>query len=216
MKEKYYDRIHKEEIEVTVNRKVAHYLQCERIKNQRLTPDKINKLPKQKKEEYYQREFERSVCSLDQMLEDGFQPVSNISLAEEYEARSKERKYLNSPEYKRFRKSLREELIRAFDKMPDYLKQVMFLRFFKEYSIGQIADFLKCARGTAQSYIQRGCIYIKDFLERDIQTQKRKEQERRERQALIQIAIEEELEKRLAQQANEKTKKDTKGSLPLK
>ena len=55
--------------------------------------------------------------------------------------------------------------------MPDYLKKVMFLRFWKDMSIGQIANALHISRSSAQVYVQRGCGYIKDFLNIEFEKQ---------------------------------------------
>ena len=96
LKEKYYDRINKTEIEVNVNAKVAHFLQKEREKNRILSPDEVAKLSKKKQEEYYQRSFERKQESLDQLMYDGFQPSEEDTIEDELCRRYRERKYLAS------------------------------------------------------------------------------------------------------------------------
>lgn len=179
----YYDRVHKETTKVEVNTKVSYFLEKEKQKNKKLSPEEIKKLGPRTKRDYYQREFERSVSSLDELLDNGFQPSSHRTIEDEIIARYKERKYLNSPEYKQFRNSLRQELVRVFAIMPPYLKQVMFLRFFREMSLSQIADCLNFTKSTAQSYVSRGCAYIKDFLESDIAEQDKKEREEKEKRA---------------------------------
>ena len=50
MKEKYYDRINKREIEINVNAKVAHFLKQERDKNRILSPEEIARLSKKKRQ----------------------------------------------------------------------------------------------------------------------------------------------------------------------
>ena len=47
----------------------------------------------------------------------------------------------------------------------------MFLRFFKDYSISQIAKALNISKGSAQVYVSRGCKHIKYFLDEDIKEQ---------------------------------------------
>lgn len=181
MKIKYYDRINKEEIEIEVNSKVKHYL------------DEYEQEEKQK----HEQEKEIGILSLDQLMEDGFQPALNTTVEEQLIRQYKERKYLNSPEYKKFRKELRDEIRRVMDIMPDYLKQVMFLRFFRDLSISKIAELLNFSKSTAQSYISRGCAYIKDFLEKDIEEQKKKEKEAKEKRARQRAKRLEELKKNL-------------------
>ncbi len=183
MKIKYYDRIHKRMIEVEGNAKTKHFLEQEEEKKKKLKPEEVKKLPKKKQEEYYQRDFERSMCSLDELLDAGFQPCEERTIEQEIIKRHRERRYLNSPQYKKFKCSLQKELLRAFNVMPEYLQQVMFLRFFKDCSISEIADCLEIARGTAQKYIGRGCSYIKDFLEKDIKEQNRLERLAKEKRA---------------------------------
>jgi len=73
--------------------------------------------------------------------------------------------------------------------MPDMIKKVMFLRFWKDMSIGQIANALHISRSSAQVYVKRGCGYIKDFLNKDIRKQKLKE--KRELEKLVRKFLEE-------------------------
>ena len=117
------------------------------------------------------RKQDKDNLSLEKLLDKGFQPVGMTSVEKEIAKRNREQRYLNSYDYKKFRKSLQKEIRSKMDKIPDYLKPVMFLRFFKNYSIGQIAKTLGISRGTAQQYIARGCKRISGFLNRDIKKQ---------------------------------------------
>ena len=62
--------------------------------------------------------------------------------------------------------------------MSESVKNAMYLRFFKNLSIGGVARELGISKGAAQTSIQRGCKYIKDFLDADIKFQNRKEREK--------------------------------------
>ena len=185
MKEKYYDRINKTEIEVNVNAKVAHFLQKEREKNRILSPDEIAKLSKKKQEEYYQRSFERKQESLEQIMFDGFQPSDDNSIEDELYKRHQEKKYLASKEYKEFRIQLKREIRKVLDKMSDQQKKVMYLRFFKDYSLRQIATALNLGFPTVRNHIIRGLEHIKYFLDADIKEQDKKDKEKRMRIAQI-------------------------------
>ena len=173
MKIRYYDHFTKKVIETDVSVKVAHYIEKERARQ---------------KEEREQQEKE-PILSLDELMEKGFQPYSLNTIEREIIIREKERKYLNSNEYKKFRADMKEEIKRKFNEMPDYLKRVMFLRFWKDMSISQIASILHVSKGTAQDYIRRGCVYIKDFLNKDLKKQKAKE--KRDLERLVRKFLEE-------------------------
>ena len=173
MKIRYYDHFTKKVIETDVSVKVAHYIEKERARQ---------------KEEREQQKKE-PVLSLDELMENGYQPYSLTTIEREIIIREKERKYLNSNEYKKFRADMKEEIKRKFNEMPDYLKRVMFLRFWKDMSISQIASILHVSKGTAQDYIRRGCVYIKDFLNKDLKKQKAKE--KRDLERLVRKFLEE-------------------------
>ena len=185
LKEKYYDRINKTEIEVNVNAKVAHFLQKEREKNRILSPDEVAKLSKKKQEEYYQRSFERKQESLDQLMYDGFQPSEEDTIEDELCRRYRERKYLASKEYKEFRLQLKKEIRKVLDKMPEQVKKSMYLRFFKDCSLREIAKLLNLSIASVREYLSRGCGFIKYFLDKDIKEQDKKDKERRMRIAQI-------------------------------
>ena len=173
MKIRYYDHFTKKVIETDVSVKVAHYIEKERARQ---------------KEEREQQKKE-PVLSLDELMENGYQPYSLTTIEREIIIREKERKYLNSNEYKKFRADMKEEIKKKFNEMPDYLKRVMFLRFWKDMSISQIASILHVSKGTAQDYVKRGCVYIKEFLNKDLKKQKAKE--KRDLERLVRKFLEE-------------------------
>ena len=173
MKIRYFDHFTKKVVETDVSVKVAHYIEKERARQ---------------KEEREQQKKE-PVLSLDELMENGYQPYSLTTIEREIIIREKERKYLNSNEYKKFRADMKEEIKKKFNEMPDYLKRVMFLRFWKDMSISQIASILHVSKGTAQDYIRRGCVYIKDFLNKDLKKQKAKE--KRDLERLVRKFLEE-------------------------
>lgn len=179
MEIKYFNKITKELTTVNVNSKVAHFIESEKQKNKKLPPEQVSKLKKKQKEEYYQIQFENEQYSLDELMEAGFQPSSPFDFDKEIEKKEREKKYLNSLDYKRFRKSLRFEIKKTFDIMPAMIKKAMFLRFFKDLSINEIAKELKISKGATQTLIGRGCEYIKFFLDEDIAEQDKKEKERK-------------------------------------
>ncbi len=177
---KYKDKIiAKDEIDVKVNAKVAHFLQKEEEKKVTLTNEEFNALSKKKQAEYSQRKFEKSLLSFDEMVENGFQPSISNSIEQELYQREKEQQYLASPEYRNFRRALKDEIRKVFDIMSEQEKKVMYLRFFLDYSLAQIARALDIARGTAQEYLAKGCKYIKYFLDDDIKEQNKKDKARR-------------------------------------
>lgn len=185
MKEKYYDRINKREIEINVNAKVAHFLKQERDKNRILSPEEIARLSKKKQQEYLQRSFERKQESLDQLMYDGFQPSEEDTIEDELCRRYRERKYLASKEYKEFRLQLKKEIRKVLDKMPEQVKKSMYLRFFKDCSLREIAKLLNLSIASVREYLSRGCGYIKYFLDKDIKEQDKKDKERRMKSAQI-------------------------------
>lgn len=173
MKIRYFDHFTKKVVETDVSVKVAHYIEKERARQ---------------KEEREQQKKE-PVLSLDELMENGYQPYSLTTIEREIIIREKERKYLNSNEYKKFRADMKEEIKKKFNEMPDYLKRVMFLRFWKDMSISQIASILHVSKGTAQDYVKRGCVYIKEFLNKDLKKQKAKE--KRDLERLVRKFLEE-------------------------
>lgn len=184
MKRKYFDTINaKAEIEVEVNAKVAHYLDREQEKNKILPDDEFEKLSDTKQKEYLdrigQKEQEESYSSLNQMMDNGFQPATVGTIDQEIELNNWEKEYLASREYKTFVKNLQNEIKSTMAIMPEKIRTVMFLRFFKNLSISQIAKIMGTSKSCAQCYIGRGCHYIKYFLDKDIKKQDKLEREKR-------------------------------------
>ena len=155
MKVKYYSHLEGCVIYVDVNAKVAHAL--EKFKKQR--KKRLND------ESHY------SFISLNEMVENGHDIPDEVSLDDIIILRDKERKYLESNEYRRFYTRLRNEISSNFSKMSEKVREAMFLRFFKNMSIGQIANILHCHKSTARTYLQRGTKYISAFLNQDIKEQ---------------------------------------------
>lgn len=155
MKIKYYDHVSRQRITVKVNAKTGHFLEKKR----------------EERKENLKNEKEVGLCSLSSLLDNGFQISDKVSLDDIVIFRDKERKYLNSNEYKQFRLKLKKEIKNKFDKMSEQVRTAMFLRFFKEMSISQIAAAMHCHKATAQTYLQRGTKVIGKFLNRDIQEQ---------------------------------------------
>ena len=162
MKVKYYSHLEGCDIYVKVNAKVAHAL--EDFKEQR--KNRLND------ESHY------SFISLNEMVENGHDIPDEVSLDDIIILRDRERRYLESNEYRRFYTRLRNEISNKFDKMSVKVREAMFLRFFMNMSIGQIAKALNCHKATAQTYLQRGTKYINAFLNKDIKEQDKKDIQR--------------------------------------
>ena len=111
-------------------------------------------------------------------MDNGFQPSSSSSIENELARQIREERYFKSNEYIAFRKKLLLEIKKQMPKMSESVKNAMYLRFFKNLSIGGVARELGISKGAAQTSIQRGCKYIKDFLDADIKFQNRKEREK--------------------------------------
>lgn len=172
MKIKYYDAINaKEKIKIDVNAKVAHFLKEEANKKRKLSKKQIKNLPQKKREQYYQRKFENNLISLDELIEDGFQPTSLFTIHGSLSTIHKENEYLRSREYVRFINSLKVEIKKTFNIMSETLRTIMFLRYFKNMSIGQIARQLDYEKPTIQTYLSRGTEYLRYFLDEDISMQ---------------------------------------------
>lgn len=159
MKIKYYSHLEGCVIYVEVNAKVAHAL--EMFKKQR--KKRIN------------NESNYSFVSLNQIAENGFDIPDEVNLEDMVIVRDKDRRYLESNEYRKFYSRLKKEISSKFNIMSENVRKAMFLRFFKNMSIGQIAQVMNCQRGTAQKYLQRGTRYIRNFLNADIREQDEKE-----------------------------------------
>lgn len=171
MKIKFYNHIAKEIEEVDVQPQVANYLESQRKKVAR------NKA----------REARIGIISLNELEEKGIYLCEEFDIDEEVEKRTSREKYLNSIEYKKFRNEVRKEISRNFNKMSKRVQQAMFLRFYRNYTISQIAKTLKITKGAAQEYLRRGTVAIKTFLENDIKEQDRLDRLNKEKMELEKI-----------------------------
>lgn len=158
MKIEYFDVICQTKVSIKVKAKVAHFMQND---------DKEN-------EEREKEEKEYGVCSLDYLVEQGWQPTTT-TVEEDLETLERERNYFASPEYRKFRKDMKNELLKVWDDMSVQERKAIYLRIFKEKSWAQIASLLGISRGAAQEYVRRGFCHIKFFLDNDIAEQDKKE-----------------------------------------
>lgn len=81
--------------------------------------------------------------------------------------KARKRKLINSNDYKKFMGGLQPNIKNIFCKMSNMEKKVMFLRFFKEMSLGGIAEELDCAKGSVQSYLLRVFKKMKKYLDEE-------------------------------------------------
>ena len=56
------------------------------------------------------------------------------------------------------------DLLGAMDKIDEKYKTVLLLRFYEDYTIGQIATFLDCPEGTVKTNIRRGLASLKQKM----------------------------------------------------
>ena len=75
------------------------------------------------------------------------------------------RKFINSNDYKKFMSGLKPNIKNVFYKLSNMEKKTMFLRFYKEMSLGAIADEFDCAKGSVQSYLLRAFKKMKKYLD---------------------------------------------------
>lgn len=162
MKVKYYNNFSRKKINVRVNSDVAKYLTENKREMRRI--------------ERYETGV---IVSLDELTDAGFQPVDPVLLEERINLQEKEKKYLNSRRYKSFRKSLQHEISKKMDMMSDKVKIAMYLRFFENMSLSQIAKEMNIAIWTVRTHLERGTSYIKKFLEEDIKREDEKERNRK-------------------------------------
>lgn len=127
---------------------------------------------KDNKEEQSIREQKKHEVSLDKLIARGVQFADPFDIEKEVAKRERERKIINSNDYKKFRGGLQESIKRNLYKMSDMEKKAMFLRFFKNMSVYAIAETLNCSRASARTHIERGCKKIKSFLDADLENQR--------------------------------------------
>lgn len=75
------------------------------------------------------------------------------------------RKFINSNDYKKFISGLQPNIKDVFCNLSNMEKKTMFLRFYKEMSLGGIAEELDCAKGSVQSYLLRAFKKMKNYLD---------------------------------------------------
>lgn len=56
------------------------------------------------------------------------------------------------------------DLLQAMNEIEEKYKTVLLLRFYEDYTIGQIADFLNCPEGTVKTNIRRGLALLRTKL----------------------------------------------------
>lgn len=56
------------------------------------------------------------------------------------------------------------DLLHAMDKIEEKYKTVLLLRYYQDYTVGQIATFLNCPEGTVKTNIRRGLALLKTKL----------------------------------------------------
>lgn len=56
------------------------------------------------------------------------------------------------------------DLLEAMDSIDEKYKTVLLLRFYEDYTIGQIAEFLACPEGTVKTNIRRGLANLKQKM----------------------------------------------------
>ena len=95
----------------------------------------------------------------------------------------KKKKCFSNRQYKKFRIKFRREIRKILDIMSEQIKKVLFLRFFKDMSLSEIASKLNIKKGTVQSYLNRGIKHIRYFLDDNIKEQDKRYKEKRMRAA---------------------------------
>ena len=78
---------------------------------------------------------------------------------------------------------MNKDLRKILDIMPEQIKKVLFLRFFKDMPFSEIASKLNIKKGTVQSYLNRGIKHIRYFLDDNIKEQDKRYKEKRMRAA---------------------------------
>ena len=56
------------------------------------------------------------------------------------------------------------DLLQAMDEIEEKYKTVLLLRFYQDYTIQQIAEFLSCPEGTVKTNIRRGLERLRSKL----------------------------------------------------
>lgn len=59
------------------------------------------------------------------------------------------------------------DLLQAITELDEKFKTVLILRFYKDYTINQIAEFLDCPEGTVKTNIHRGINLLREKIKED-------------------------------------------------
>jgi len=59
------------------------------------------------------------------------------------------------------------DLLKAITELEEKYKTVLILRFYKDYSVKQIAEILDCPEGTVKTNIHRGINQLREMLKED-------------------------------------------------
>ena len=60
------------------------------------------------------------------------------------------------------------DLLEAITELAEKYKTVLVLRFYKDYSIKQIAEIIDCPEGTVKTNIHRGINQLREMLKEDV------------------------------------------------
>ena len=151
MKWRYFDKIKKK----WVSLKTSHEFKDEFDKENR-----ANKIDKE-----YRLKCGIHFVSLDSMSEEDRDEVMYQNSMEVRNLLTKmEREYLQSALYKQFRIELCNEIKIKFCQMKPKVRMAMYLRWFKDMSIIQIAALMKVQNWEAQALLRKGTSYIAEFL----------------------------------------------------
>ena len=96
---------------------------------------------------------------------------------------AKKKKRFSNRQYKEFRVEIDKDLRKILDIMPEQIKNVLLLRFFKNMPFSEIASKLNIKKGTVQSYLNRGINHIRFFLDDNIKEQEKRYKVKRMRAA---------------------------------
>ena len=151
MKWRYFDNIKKKWVSLKTSREFKEEF------------DKQNRANKEDKE--FRLECGIHFVSLDSMSEEDRDEVMYQNSMEVRNLLTKiEKEYLQSALYKKFRIELCDEIKMKFCQMKPKVRKAMYLRWFKDMSIIQIAALMKIRNWEAQALLRKGTRYISDFL----------------------------------------------------
>ncbi|MEH7385268.1 sigma-70 family RNA polymerase sigma factor [Bacillus sp. JJ1521] len=79
-----------------------------------------------------------------------------------------ERDFLESKTPSYTDKQTDSDLMDAIKRLDEKYKTVLVLRFYRDFTVKQIAEFLDCPEGTVKTNIHRGIALLRDQLKEDI------------------------------------------------